>query len=178
VLLNLIKNEINKKVSGPPKNPGTLRANGILTDNYLREYFNKYLPAYGYHVTSAYRSPEENSAIPGAAADSAHLYNLARDFVLLYKNTGEMVPEEKAKKIYDEFFTEWHGYTYFSSSREEDDPLGKKSYHIHGNLPREWTEKTKWIGGLIIAGALAFAGFKLWQSPAVKKFVKSFKKER
>lgn len=163
-------------VNGPPKNPGTIKANGLLIDNYIREYFNKYLPIYGYHVTSGYRSPTLNKNTPGAASDSAHLYNLAKDFVIL-DSEGNMIDEEKARKLYDQFFNNWIGYTEFSPSRPMDDPLGEKSYHIHANLPREWTNKTKWIGGLFVAGAVVFAGVKILNSKPVQQIIKSFKKD-
>lgn len=159
-----------------PKNPGTLKANGVIIDNYLREFFNKYFPSYGYHVTSGYRTPEENKLIPGAALDSAHMYNLARDFVILDQQ-GEMIPEEKAKVLHDRFFIDWPDYHVFSPSRPEGDPKGEKTYHIHANLPREWTKKTRWIGGVLVAGAVLFTGFKVWNSEKFQKFVNSFKKE-
>ncbi len=163
-------------VNGPPKNPGTIKANGILIDNYLREYFNTYMPNYGYHITSGYRTPEYNKTIPGAAPDSTHIWNLGRDWVIL-DSDGNMIEEGLAKKLYDQFFNKWTGYVYFSPSRPEGDPLGKKTYHIHGNLPREWTEKTKWFGGLFVAGAVIFAGLKIWNSEKVQQVVKSFNKD-
>lgn len=167
---------INHKIHGPPKNPGTLKANGLLVDNYLREYFTKYLPLYGFHVTSAFRTEEESARIPGAAPDSAHGYNLARDFVILDKE-GQMITEDLASKIHNEFFTDWQGYTYFSPSQSKDDPLGEKTWHIHVNLPREWTNRTRWIGLLITAGVGAFIIMKIWNSKQFINFRNSLKKE-
>lgn len=167
---------IEKKIHGPPTNPGTLKTNGVLIDNYLREYFNKYFPLYGYHVTSGYRTQAENAALPDASPDSSHLYNLGRDFVIL-DQSGEMIPEDLAKKLHSEFFSDWKGYSYFSPSRAQDDPKGEKTYHIHANLPREWSNKTKWIGALLTAGAGVFIVMKIWNSKQVIKFRNSFKKE-
>lgn len=162
--------------NGIPKNPGTIKTNGIVIDNYVREFFAKYLPLYGYHVTDGYRTEAENKAIPGAAPDSAHMHNLARDFVILDR-AGEMVPEDKAKTLHEQFFVDWVGYTEFSPSRPEGDPLGKKSYHIHANLPREWTKRTRWFGGALVFGAVVFTGFKVWNSKKFQDFLTSFKKE-
>lgn len=161
---------INQKIQGPPTNPGTLKTNGVLIDTYLREYFNKYFPLYGYHITSGYRTQAENAAIPGAAPDSSHLYNLGRDFVIL-DQSAQTISEEIAKKLHSEFFTDWKGYSYFEPSSEGE------GYHIHANLPREWSNKTKWIGALLTAGAGVFIVMKIWNSKQFIKFRNSFKKE-
>lgn len=156
-----------------PKNPATIKANGILTDKYLMDYFKKYFPEYGYKVTSGYRTSEDQKRLIEQglkpAEDSAHLYNLARDFVFMDRD-GKQVPEEKAKKLHSEFFTDWTGYSYFGPSTKD------KGYHVHVNLPREWSKKTFWIGALVAVGAGIVIISKASQNPQVKKWIDTFKK--
>lgn len=159
----------------PPKDPGTLKANGFIIDNYLREFFNSYYHGFGYHVTSAYRDFQENIEA-GGASDSAHLYNLARDFVILDRSS-QIVPEERAKSMWEQFSDLWKGYTYFSPSKPSTGRDDAKGYHIHANLPREWTVRTKWVGGLMTAGIIGFLAYKVFKNPKVQRFFKTKTKE-
>lgn len=143
---------------GIPTNPATIKANGVVMDTSLQDFMIKHLPNWGYYETSGYRTRAENSAIPGAAKDSAHMYNLARDIKFLDKD-GKKVSESQARKLADTFYNHWHkaGFVQFSPSRPESDPLGGKGYHLHVNLPR-WIQKTTSLFGvgfvLIILGVL------------------------
>lgn len=141
----------------PPTSPTTIAANGKLIDEYLSKYISTYLPKkYSIIVTSGYRDPEKNREV-GGATDSAHLYNLARDFVFTYSDTGQVVPEPEALNIYNDYFRNWNGYTLFEQPDRND-----KTYHVHVNLPRDYSKVGSYFTtALVIAGGLFGARFLL-----------------
>jgi len=138
-----------------PKNPVTLAINGFLMDNYLRDFAEKNLPAYGYEITSAYRDEEKNREV-GGVENSAHLYNLARDIVLT-KN-GIALNSAQLKQVYDQFIKpSWEGYSKLYHS------------HIHLNMDRELSEYTRFAGYAATAFIAAFG---------IKKFIKKYKENK
>jgi len=146
-----------------PVNPATLRANGVLIDAALKEFMGKYLPGYGYHVTSGERSKQQNIDV-GGVEDSAHLYNLARDFYFL--KDGNRISEDNAKTLYGVFKDYWakDGYVEFSESRPADDPRGEKRYHMHVNLWRGLSKQTKWLGIAVVSLAITLIVRRMIQS--------------
>lgn len=144
-----------------PKNPITIKINGWLTDNFLKSFMEKNLPAFDYKVTSGYRSLAKNAELKKAgynpAADSAHLYNLARD-VVLYDKNGKILSDEQMKKVWNQFISPtWEGYTYFSPKTSNT-----KTGWIHLNLDRAITEKTQLLGLAAMAIAVGLSYKKIW----------------
>ena len=119
------------------------------------------MPGYDVQVTSAYRSPQDQQRLKDQgykpAADSAHLYNLAKDYVLINKATGQYLKDVELEKVFKDFIKpNWIGYTYFDPSIP-----GKKGAHIHGNIDRSWSEKAKYaaLAAGVISGAFALNKF-------------------
>lgn len=145
-----------------PKNPITVKVNGWITDNYLKAFLDKNLPAFDYKITSGYRSQAKNEELKKAgynpAADSAHMYNLARDIVL-YDKQGNILSDGQMKKVFEQFiFPFWEGYTYFNPKTS-----ATKTGWIHLNLDRSISEKTAILGiaGLALAVGLSYK--KIWE---------------
>jgi len=149
-----------------PTNPITLGINGWLIDKQLEALTIKYLPAWDLTITSGYRSPAKQKELLEKGykpdEDSAHLYNLARDFNLINKISGKLATDSELKKIYEEFIKpNWEGYSYFSP---------KQSYTntgwVHVNLPKSVSDTTKFVGwagtgiGLILGAKLIYSKFK------------------
>ncbi len=128
----------DEKTIPPPKNPITIRLNGLVLAWYFDSFMDSRLKPLGYsvEVTSEYRDPAKNDAV-GGVSNSAHLHNLARDFVI--KNSaGVILTEPDARKVFrDVVEPNWPGYAEFEPSVP-----GSKGWHIHVNLPRTvstWT---------------------------------------
>lgn len=148
----------------PPTNKIILEANGWVLEKYLKFFFSTFVSSkYNYRETSGYRSPEENAKTPGAAADSTHMYNLGKDWILIYQNDGTIVPESEAKREFEQFKKKWKGYIYFDPSTKD------KTYHIHSNIDRDITKYTKFF-----AVSVGVAGVGI----IAKSFMDSFKKEK
>lgn len=145
-----------------PKGPITLALNGIITDIVLNQFVDQYLPAYDVHVTSGYRTPDQN-AEAGGAEWSAHLYNLARDFALKLKITGQLLSADQQQKIYKEFIApNWIGYHSYNPPKD-----GKTGW-IHVGLDRNITLKTQYAEWAI--GGFTFV-------LGIKKIISQLKKE-
>jgi hypothetical protein len=140
----------------PPKNPVTIAINGFLIDNYLRDFFEKNLPAYSFQITSGYRDEQKNAEV-GGVQDSTHLYNLGRDYVIT--RAGVVLNDSQMEKLFKEFILpQWEGFTkYYRRSG------GASTGHIHGNLDRDLNNYTKFAGIAAIGAAVAFG---------IKKFIK------
>jgi len=108
----------------PPKFPLTVAINGAITDFYFDYFMKKHFPAgYAFTITSGYRTQAKNNEV-GGAANSAHLHNLGRDFVVT-KN-GTLLNQSEYQNFYNNYIKDsWNGYSYTS---------GK---HIHVNLSRK-----------------------------------------
>lgn len=136
-----------------PKNPITLTINGWLVENYIKSFFNRFLPEYEYMETSGYRSEQKQAEMKARglkpAKFSAHLYNLARDYVLT-KN-GRLLPDAEMKTIWEtKIKPNWEGYTYFSPKQKHTN-----TGWIHGNIDRGTSKITGVIGlAAIVAGAV------------------------
>jgi len=136
-----------------PNGPITIALNGFILDTIFNGFMDKYLPAYDSEITSGYRTPAENEAA-GGAKFSAHQYNLAKDFVLKNKKTGEYLPADMQQKIWKEFVNpNWNGYTYYNP------PKTGKTGWIHVNLDRSITDKTKLLE-YALGGISLFLGVK------------------
>lgn len=140
-----------------PINPITLKLNISMTRRIFEQFMYKYLPALDYRITSEYRDPEKNRAV-GGATDSAHLYGLAIDFVLVGPSGGALGPMETAHYFDAVIKPNWPGF-----ALNEGD-------HIHVNLPRDYTTSTRWAGWLATAAGLAFAFHNLKKNKG-KKYV-------
>lgn len=116
--------ETDEKNIKPPRFPLTAAINGAITDFYFDYFMKKHFPAgYAYTVTSGHRSAEKNTEV-GGAANSAHLHNLARDFVVT--KGGKLLNQTEYQTFYKNYIKDsWNGYSYTS---------GK---HIHVNLSRK-----------------------------------------
>lgn len=140
----------------PPINPITRRINGGLIDWFLNRFFVIFLPNYEKVITSGYRDTEVNRAADGTE-DSAHLYNLGRDFSLKNLATGQLLTDDQARKVFDEFIKpNWKGYAKFYPSS------GGKSHHIHVHIDREISQATMWGGaaGALVGSIYLFRAFK------------------
>jgi hypothetical protein len=147
-----------------PTNPITLWINGALTESAIRDLATKSLPAYELVITSGYRTPAYNEKI-GGAQDSAHMYNLARDFTLKNKATGKIVADEELKKIFDQFIApSWEGYKLFEPKTEKS-----TGAWIHLNLDRVISDNTKFLA--MAAGALTAA----WTAKKIFSYIKQIK---
>lgn len=148
----------------PPISPTTIAANGKMVDNYLSSFLSQNLPKkYSIYITSGYRDQQKNEEV-GGATDSAHLYNLARDFVFTYADTGQVVPESEAVGLYSDNFRNWNGYTYFEPG------MDGRTYHVHVNLPRDYSKVgTYWTASLGITALLIGVGFVFRRLKGTKK---------
>lgn len=136
-----------------PTGPITIALNGFIMDTVFNGFCEKYLPAYEVEITSGYRTPAENENA-GGATYSAHQYNLARDFVLKNKQTGEYLSADMQKKVWEEWVKpHWNGYTYYNP------PKTGKTGWIHVNIDRAITDKTK-VLEYAIGGISLFLGVK------------------
>lgn len=150
-----------------PKNPLTLLINGSILESEIKYLMETYLPNYDLQYTSGYRDEIKNQEV-GGAADSAHMYNLARDFVLINKATGNICTDAEMERIYNGFIKPfWEGWSEFNA-KKPDTSTG----WIHLNLDREITENTKWIAYAGTAAGL-FLGIK-----QIYKYVKTKMKGR
>lgn len=145
-----------------PTGPITIGLNGMILDSIFKKFVQRYLPAYEIEITSGYRSPAENEAI-GGAEYSAHMYNLAKDFVLKNKG-GHYLPTETLKQVYEEFIKPyWEGYSSYNP------PKTGNTGWIHVNIDRDITNKTKVVE--TAAGALAIG-------MAIRKVLSKIRKGR
>ena len=127
----------------PPTNPITLALNGLLVNMALAKIEKERFPGYKFRVTSAYRSPVVNARTPGASATSAHMWNLARDFVI-EDETGKQLNDSAMNTLYKaKFLPNWEGYSYFSYKKPHT-----SSGWIHANLSKNLTNST-FIAGLV-----------------------------
>jgi len=146
-----------------PKNPLTLLINGALTDAALTATVNSYLPNWKLQITSGYRTPAHNEEI-GGKSDSAHIYNLGRDFVLINKQTGEIATDTQMKKLYEEFIKpNWEGYSEFKPKQ-----ANTNTGWIHANLDRGISEHVKWIAYAGTAAALALGVREIFKNVKTK----------
>ena len=130
-----------------PVNPITIAINKAILDKALNTLNEAYLPNYDLIVTSMYRTEKENKEA-GGAADSAHMYGLAVDYVLKNKATGVVLNDAQMKKVFDQFIKpHWMGYTYFSPKQPHTN-----TGWIHSNLERGISKYAGWAAG---AGVLA-----------------------
>lgn len=145
-----------------PKGPITIGLNGFLMDSIFKKFVEKYLPAYEVEITSGYRTPAENEAVDGAEY-SAHLYNLARDFVLKDRQ-GNYLPAVKLRQIYNEFVKPyWEGYSSYNP------PKTGKTGWIHVNIDRDISKKTQTIETIAGGIALGIAAKKIFDKLKTKR---------
>jgi hypothetical protein len=144
-----------------PKNPVTLTINGWITDQYLRSFFNRFLPEYDYVITSGQRTQDEQQDMIKRGLKpsqySSHLYNLARDFVIT--RAGKVLPDLEMAKIWREkILPYWEGYTYFSDKTPETN-----TGWVHANIERDYTKITRILGiGASLAAAI-WTGKKIFK---------------
>ncbi len=153
----------------PSKNPLTNYINGLMVDASLKHLIENYLPAWDIKITSGYRSQADQldliSRGYNAAKDSSHLYNLARDFILINKTTGNTASDSEMQKIYEQFIKPyWIGYSKFTAKQSHT-----VSGWIHVNLDRDISQKNK-ILGIGIVGIISVGGiYKLLKQLGVIK---------
>ncbi len=124
----------------PPINPITLAINGLLINARLAKIQKEHYPEYEFIPTSGYRSPVINARTPGAASDSAHVYNLAKDFVIA--KDGKVLSDSAMQSLWTSRFNpNWPDYSYFSPKKSHT-----KTGWIHANLPRKISEGTFLFG--------------------------------
>lgn len=141
-----------------PNGPLTITFNGLIMDHILDQFAAQYLPAYDLEFTSTYRNPQKNKE-EGGAEHSAHLYNLARDFVLKRKTDGSYISAAQLKKVYTEFIAPfWPGYSYYGETKQ----VGGTGW-IHVNLPRELTNKTRIADWAVTGLGLFFTARTLYK---------------
>jgi hypothetical protein len=132
----------------PPINPATIQSNLLLMRKVFKEWIEKYLPDYEAVVTSEYRDKNKNASV-GGSKDSAHLYALATDFVLNFN--GVRLTEEQLKRVYEEKIKpNWPDFSLFEGD------------HVHINLPRNFSQATKYIGWAISTAIAGFFIKKVW----------------
>lgn len=144
-----------------PKNPVTLWINGWLTDRVLDGFFEAYLPSWEKKITSGYRDKQDQELLKQKglkpATYSAHLYNLARDFVLVNKKSGEIATDAQMRKIFTQYIKpNWEGYAYYGAKN-----AASKTGWIHVNLDRGITDITTYAGMGLTAIVLAFSANSL-----------------
>lgn len=144
-----------------PSNPVTKKVNQFLIDYILDKVMEKYLPNFEKISTSKGRTAEDQQRLKAKglspAENSAHLYNLAEDFTLKNRATGEIVGAEQLELLFTEYFQpNFPGYSEYSPAIK-----GLKSAHIHANLPRSITESTKFLGWAGTGIVLYLVGKKL-----------------
>lgn len=134
----------------PPKSPVVVKMNLWILGRVFDWFMRRYLPTFGFIITSEYRTQARNREV-GGAANSAHVHGLARDVVLTRKSDGAQVLESQAEKVFKEFILpHWPGYALFEPA------AGGEGYHIHLNLSRQ-------IGIYAAAVAVAGAGYGLFK---------------
>lgn len=140
------------------------KINGWIMDSALNDFAEKILPNFELVITSGYRTPEYNATLPGAAKDSAHIYNLARDFNLKNISTGRILTDTELKKVFNRFVKpNWNGYTYYSSKKPNT-----STGWIHVNLDRGISKKTFYLA-LAGMGTTGFIAFKKFVLPYIIK---------
>jgi len=152
-----------------PKDPITIKINGFITDRTLNDFFEKYLPAFDYQVTSGYRSEQQNTKLReqgySAAIDSSHMYNLARDFVLKNKQ-GRFLDDKQMRQVYNEFIKPlWPGYSAFTAKTDKTN-----TGWIHVNLNRDISKKYTQYAGLAFTAlglGLAAKRFYKWMNEKI-----------
>lgn len=111
----------------PPKSPLVLALNGQIAKRVFAFWLNNFLPGYTARVTSTYRDPSHNAEVSGKS-NSAHLHNLAIDFVLM--KDGKFLNEATARNVFNKAAQYWPGFALFEPASN------KQGYHIHLNLNR------------------------------------------
>ena len=153
-----------------PRTPIHIKANGLIVDYALNQLASENLPAYDLVITSGYRTPAYNATLPGAAEDSAHIYNLARDFTLRNRASGQIVSDAQLKAVYEQYVKpNWPGYSYFSPK----EPHTNTGW-IHVNLDRKISKSTA-IAAYGIAAVGAGFFFKKYLLPKILKYMKERK---
>jgi Peptidase M15 len=138
----------------PPTSPLTVKLNQGVLDFVFWQWAKRYFPDYSITLTSAYRTPEKNASVAGAA-NSAHLHGLAYDFV--FALNGKAVTLDQARDIYDTVIKpSWPGFSLFEVATKPD---GKKVWHVHVNLNRNITTYMG-AAGIAILGVLSFQVLK------------------
>lgn len=149
------------KFPNVPSGPLTLALNGFIMDLALNEFHLKFLPAFEIEITSGYRTPAKNEEVKGSFS-SAHMYNLARDFVL--KNKSGYLSAGQLERVYNEFVKpNWKGFSYYNP------PKTGKTGWIHVNLDREITNRTKMAEYSVTGIGL------IW---GLRKFINQIKKRK
>lgn len=139
-----------------PTGPIAIGLNGMIMDSIFDRFVKRYLPAYEIEITSGYRTATENEAVDGAEY-SAHLYNLARDFVLKDK-TGGYLSAEKLEQVYKEFIEPY--WEYYSSYNP---PKTGQTGWIHVNIDRDITKQTRAVEYTAGAFAIGMAAKKIFE---------------
>lgn len=106
----------------PPSNPLARAINGAVLDYYWQNFKDKYLPGYEVRVTSRYRNQKDNARV-GGVPNSAHLHNLAIDFVIDTNGKPNYALTEKV--WHDIVSRKWRGFSLYHKN------------HIHVNLTRK-----------------------------------------
>jgi len=142
-----------EKTIKPPKNPLTIKINGLIFEYYMDYFNNKYMPlGYTYITTSQYRTPEYNASVKGSASNSAHMFNLARDWVV--RKDGKPVEGKELQEFHSKYVKPyWKGYTY----------AGEK--HIHANLSRRISTAST----MLAVSAMGLMGINLYSKLTKKK---------
>lgn len=119
---------VNEKQIAAPKSPLVLALNGQITKRVFAFWMNSFLHGYTARVTSTYRDPSHNDEV-GGKSNSAHVHNLAIDFVL-YDAKGKALTEAQARNVFSKAAQYWPGYALFEPADN------RQGYHIHLNLNR------------------------------------------
>lgn len=142
----LDKNESNVK---PPKFPLTIAINGAIANFYFNWFMEGKIPAgYSWVLSSEYRDPVKNKEV-GGAANSSHMHNLAKDFIVL--KDGVKLNTSQLKIFYDTYIdNKWSGYSYVSDK------------HIHVNLSRRINTASNVLAVSVVGilGLTIFTKFK------------------
>ena len=151
-----------------PKNSITITVNGWLVDTALRNLFKNHLPGFTPVITSAYRTAAQQAEMIAKgykpSPTSAHLYNLARDFVITDEASGRILSDDEMKNLWEQNINPyWHGYTYYSPKKD-----WTNTGWIHVNLDRGVTEGTRFIG---------YAGSAVMVGLGMKKVIEILKKK-
>lgn len=135
----------------PPRFPLTIAINQAIADFYFNYFMNKYLPQYGYRITSTTRSPADNIRV-GGASNSAHLHGLAIDFVLMEAGTGKNVTRGESQNIFNSIIKpKWPGFALWESD------------HIHVNLSRKIGTAANLLA-ISVMGVVGVTIFKNWRA--------------
>lgn len=137
-----------------PTNEFTLMINGWITDYIVNNFLKFNLPEYGHKTTSGYRDFERNLKAGGAKL-SAHLYNLARDKVLLEPNTNAVMSDKGMRELYEaRIKPNWDDYSSFTPTQKNT-----SSGWIHLNVDRQISKFTNYAGIAATIGIGTY-GFK------------------